>query len=135
MNFKLQQLDHIAIRVRDLEKSVQWYTDVLGLKKVHPKEWGAFPIMMLAGNSGVALFPSKTTQPKKLPADDFLTPFHFAFRINLDDSEKVKVHLHNIGIDFEFQDLIHFHSIFISDPDDYQIEITCQVKKFKPFFQ
>lgn len=130
MNFQLKNLDHIAIRVRDLEKSAKWYEKTLNLKKVKPKEWGAFPIMMLAGKSGVALFPAKTSQPKNLPEGDYLVPFHFAFRIEVEEFEKIKSHLYNIGIEFEFQDLYHFHSIFLLDPDNYQVEITCQVKDF-----
>lgn len=93
MNFQLKQLDHIAIRVSNLEKSAQWYEKTLGLKRIKPKEWGAFPIMMLAGESGVALFPAKTSQPKHLPKGDYLIPFHFAFRIAVEDFEKIRIHL------------------------------------------
>lgn len=120
MDFTLQQLDHIAIRVSDLEKSARWYESVLGLERLKPEEWGDFPIMMLAGSSGVALFPSKTNNPKQIPEGDFIIAFHFAFRVSNIDFEKVKAHLEEKNIDFEFQDLIHFHSIFISDPDNYR---------------
>ena len=42
MNFKVLQLDHVAIRVKDMEKSARWYADVLGFKRVQAEEWGAF---------------------------------------------------------------------------------------------
>ncbi|MCR9289634.1 VOC family protein [Saprospiraceae bacterium] len=128
--FQLQYLDHIAIRVRDVEKSALWYEEVLGLKRVKPREWGAFPIMMLAGKTGIALFPAKTNNPKILPEGDWLVPFHFAFQVSNQEFEKVKQHFEKKNIAIEFQDLIHFHSIFISDPDNYKIEITTQVKLY-----
>ena len=130
MNFQLQYLDHIAIRVRDIEKSAKWYEETLGLKRLKPKEWGAFPIIMLAGNSGIALFPAKTDNPKHLPKGDYLTAFHFAFRVSNEDFEKVRQHLEKKNIEMEFQDLIHFKSFFFSDPDNYLVEITTQVKGF-----
>ena len=130
MDFELKYLDHIAIRVRDLEKSAKWYEEVLGLKRIKPKEWGDFPIMMSAGNSGIALFSSKTDNPKNIPEGDYIAAFHFAFRVSNEDFEKVQKHLDVNKIEYEFQDLIHFHSFFISDPDNYQIEITTQLKNF-----
>lgn len=32
-NFKIEQLDHVAIRVADMEISAQWYEKVPGLKR------------------------------------------------------------------------------------------------------
>ncbi len=54
--FSLNFLDHVAIRVKDIELSVKWYQTVLNLKKYQLAEWGDFPIFMLSGKTGVALF-------------------------------------------------------------------------------
>jgi extradiol dioxygenase family protein len=43
MSFKIDFLDHIAIKVKDIEISVNWYTKVLCLKKFSPDEWGDIP--------------------------------------------------------------------------------------------
>lgn len=130
MDFQLKHLDHIALRVRDIEKSAKWYEEILGLKKIKPDEWENFPIMMLAGNSGVALFPAKTDNPKNIPEGDYICAFHFAFRISNEDFEKIRNHFEKNNIEYEFQNLVHFHSFFISDPDNYRIEITTQMKDF-----
>ena len=128
MNFKVLQLDHIAIRVKDMEKSAKWYAETLGFKRVQPKEWGDFPIMMIGTNSGVALFPGKTKNPAPLPEGDWLVPFHFAFRVNRSSLDYAIDHFRSLNIEFEFQDLIHFHSVFIKDPDGHRVELTAQVK-------
>ena len=128
MNFKVLQLDHIAIRVKDMEKSAKWYRETLGFKRVQPKEWGDFPIMMIGTNSGVALFPGKTKNPAPLPEGDWLVPFHFAFRVNRSSLDYAIDHFRSLNIEFEFQELIHFHSVFIKDPDGHRVELTAQVK-------
>ena len=48
----IEFLDHVAIRVKDLNVSAEWYQKVLGLKRYQPPEWGEFPIFMLSGTSG-----------------------------------------------------------------------------------
>ena len=59
-SIKIDFLDHVAIRVADLEVSAKWYEKVLGLKRYQLPEWGNFPIFLLAGKSGIALFPAST---------------------------------------------------------------------------
>ncbi|MBC2838569.1 VOC family protein [Robiginitalea sp. SC105] len=49
--FKIDFLDHVAIRVANLEASAAWYAKVLGLEKYQLPEWRDFPIFMLAGKS------------------------------------------------------------------------------------
>ena len=129
MDFKVLQLDHIAIRVKDLEKSAQWYAEILGFKRVQPEEWKPFPIMMIGSNSGVALFPAKTEKPQPLPEGDWLTAFHFAFRISRAGLDYAMDHLRSKNIEFEFQDLIYFHSIYLKDPDGHRVELTAQVRE------
>ena len=53
---QIAHIDHVAIAVTDVERSVEWYRDVLGFERRHP-EWGTEPAMVCAGDSCVALFP------------------------------------------------------------------------------
>ena len=46
--FKIEFLDHVAIRVKDLEISARWYQEVLGLKRYQLSEWGPFPIFYVS---------------------------------------------------------------------------------------
>ncbi len=128
LSFKLDFLDHVAIRVRDMERSAAWYEKVLGLKRVQYDVWGPFPIMMMAGNTGIAIFPSKTDHPETLPAGDWLVVPHFAFRVDAKAFAEAQNHFHSLDIPFEFQDHYYFHSIYLTDPDDYRVELTTLVR-------
>ena len=51
----LTGLHHVAINVRDLDKSVQWYTDVLGFAPLFPYDTETFHRRILRHPSGVVL--------------------------------------------------------------------------------
>ena len=64
--FTLQQIDHVALTVTDLEKSIAWYQDVLGLERRYRETWGDCPAMLCAGSTCVALFPLRLAEVYKL---------------------------------------------------------------------
>lgn len=126
---KIKFLDHIALAVRDLERSAKWYEDTLGLRRVqHPDVWGPFPIMMLADNeSGIALFPVRTDSPQDLPHGDFISLRHFAFNVDRESFDQAQRTFEENGVPFYFQDHYFYHSIYIKDPDGYEVELTTSV--------
>jgi catechol 2,3-dioxygenase-like lactoylglutathione lyase family enzyme len=87
---ELEFLDHVAIRVADMEASAIWYEKVLGLKRYQLPEWGDFPIFLLAGKSGIALFPADTTDTKGEPTSKNVKIDHFAFNVTNENFEKAK---------------------------------------------
>ena len=52
----LEGLDHIALAVRDVEESVKWYLEVLGLERQHEGSWDGIPIFVGKGATGIAFF-------------------------------------------------------------------------------
>ena len=62
--FSINFLDHIAIRVKNMKVSINWYSKVLGLKKYQLKKWGEYPVFMLTGKSGIAIFPANSEHEK-----------------------------------------------------------------------
>ena len=121
---RLDSIDHVAITVSDVQRSVQWYTETLGLR--HESPWDGEPQLVCAGESCVALF--SATGSGKRPSDDEkrsgLTMRHFAFRTDRMNFQQAQAEFHDRGIEFEFEDHEVCHSIYIEDPDGHRVEIT-----------
>ena len=124
MEIKTEGLDHIAITVADMERSIRWYEDVLGLSNPHPGVWDGVPTMMFSGKSGLALFPARdgATRPDSLRG--LIAAQHIAFRVDHANFEAAQNHLKKLDIAFEFQDHGISHSIYFHDPDGHQLELT-----------
>ncbi|MFZ6052573.1 VOC family protein [Halocola ammonii] len=123
-DFSIDFLDHVAIRVADLNVSVEWYHRVLGLKKYQLPEWGEFPIFMLAGKTGVALFPANLSDSKMEAASKNVKIDHFAFRVSNENFVKARKRYEELNLKFEVQDHHYFDSIYTKDPDDHTVELT-----------
>ncbi len=55
---QLEGIDHVAMGVRDVERSAKWYSEVLGFERLHEGVWGGVPTFVGKGNTGIALFPA-----------------------------------------------------------------------------
>lgn len=122
--FNINFLDHVAIYVEDMDVSIDWYSKVLGLKKYQLEEWGDFPIFMLSGKSGLAIFPANLDYEKKNQLSRNVKIDHFAFNVSNHDFLKAQEHFNALKISFDFQDHQYFHSIYLKDPDGHKVELT-----------
>ena len=122
MDFELAGLDHVALRVKDLERSAAWYREVLGLQPMFEGAWGGVPIMLgIGGLAAIALFPAGEAGVSGRAAIEI---DHFAFRASRADFERARESLEQRGIEVDFQDHEISHSIYFLDPDGHQLEIT-----------
>lgn len=122
--FQLQCIDHVALLVRDVEESVRWYQEVLGLERMHGAAWGNFPAVVGTGGTALALFPVGSPTPKPPPGRDTICMRHVAFRVDSQNFRSAQDDLKRRGIAFGFQDHQIAHSIYIRDPDGHELEIT-----------
>jgi len=120
---ELEILDHVGLNVADVERSIRWYEDVLGLQRTHEEVWGAFPAVLEANGSGVALFPrdGATRVPPPREADDMS---HVGFRTSRAGLERAGDEMRARAIDFHEGAYGVAWSIYFDDPDGHQIEIT-----------
>jgi catechol 2,3-dioxygenase-like lactoylglutathione lyase family enzyme len=122
--FTLERIDHVAITVSNVDNSVKWYKDVLGLEQYYKDSWDGVPTMMGKGGTCIALFKVKGDNPLPPPERDTLAMMHLAFRANMKNFMEAQKMLEEKGIKFEFADHDISHSIYFKDPDGHEIEIT-----------
>lgn len=118
---RLEQIDHIALRCASPEATKAWYVNTLGFEHVFPGQWGGIPIFLRLGSTFIALFPQKSGAPASVP----VRVSHLALRAaTYADFEFAQQELQALGVEFGFQDHEVSHSIYFSDPDGFQLEIT-----------
>jgi len=122
--FKIDALDHVALSVRDVERSARWYTDVLGFKRQHEEMWDGVPIFVGNGDAAIALFPASEEVGLASADRAAVRTLHFAFRTDRENFSRAQDELKKRAIPFEFQDHEISHSIYFRDPDGHKIEIT-----------
>lgn len=122
--FRLQGIDHVALAVRDVHRSGEWYRDVLGLERRHEEAWGDFPLILASGETMIAFFPVQNDSPRPTPGRDTLAMRHLAFRADAANFARAREALTRRGIAVEFQDHAIAHSIYFEDPDGHRLEIT-----------
>ena len=132
--FVIECLDHVALRVADINLSRQWYESVLGLTSYQLEKWGEIPVFLMAGTTGIALFPANLKSPQPNRDSKHIKLDHFAFRLSNEDFANAREHYESLGISYEFQDHHYFHSIYTRDPDGHNVELTTLVVEVLPFY-
>jgi catechol 2,3-dioxygenase-like lactoylglutathione lyase family enzyme len=122
--FKIEALDHVALSVQDVERSAQWYGDVLGFKRLHEGIWNGTPIFVGNGGAAIALFPARDKGGSTSHDRAAVRILHFAFRADRENFLRAQDELKKRAIPFDFQDHEISHSIYFRDLDGHEIEIT-----------
>jgi len=133
--FKIDFLDHVAVRVGDLKVSSEWYQTVLGLKRYKTPKWGAYPIFMLAGKSGIALFPASESDPELDNISKNVGIDHFAFNVSLENFEKALKKYKELNLAFTIKNHHYFKSVYTQDPDGHTVELTTIMVDEDSFYQ
>ncbi len=124
--FRITRIGHIALHVRDLERSTKFYTEVLGFKisDVYAGSelpGGAVFLRCNADHHGIALFPA-TAAPE--PGRGM---HHIAFEVaTLDELVRLRAHLrqHDAQIDFDGRRRAGVQlAIEFRDPDGHRLEV------------
>ena len=121
---QLEGIDHVALAVRDVDRSAKWYIEVLGFERLHEGMWNGIPVFIGRGNTAIALFAANSNARSPSSTRGAIRMLHLAFRANHDGFLAAQQELKRRGIKFEFQDHEISHSIYFRDPDGHHLEIT-----------
>lgn len=122
--FEFERIDHVAISALDVDRSVQWYLEVLGFERRHEALWNGVPAFVGKGDVAIAIFPASQQPPAAGAERKGPRLLHFALRTDRRNFATARRDLTSHGVAFEFQDHEIAHSIYFRDPDDHEIEIT-----------
>jgi catechol 2,3-dioxygenase-like lactoylglutathione lyase family enzyme len=121
---QLEGIDHVALAVRDVERSANWYADVLGFGRRYEEMWDGVPTFIARGDTALALFPLRNNDSPSARGTGRIGMLHLAFRANRENFLAAQQELKRRGIKFEFQDHEISRSIYFRDPDGHELEIT-----------
>jgi glyoxylase I family protein len=128
--FSLRQIDHVVLRVKDLEKSLRFYLGVLGCRmEKRQDEIGL--IQVRAGLSLIDLVPVDGVLGMKggaAPGETGRNVDHFALQVMPFDAQAIKRHLscHGIAVTEEgrrYGAEGDGPSIYVADPDGNTVEL------------
>ena len=121
----IARMDHVGINVSDLQKSADWYEKVLGFTIFH--KWNT-TWMIRRGDMRIGLF-LRPAAKKIDDLDNSRAITHFAFSTDAKGFEEAQARLTQLGVKFDPpEDTGVAHSLFIYDPDGFQVEITSYYK-------
>jgi len=122
---EIEGIDHVALAVADVERSANWYADVLGFERHYEGRWNGVPTFIGKGTTAIALFPARTPDAKTAAKSAHKTGMlHLAFRANRKNFLAAQKELKRRGIQFTFEDHEISHSIYFRDLDNHLLEIT-----------
>src|SRR3954454_8528124 len=135
-DMQVQELGHIVLYVRDLERSARFYREVLGWRQIagQPIQDLPFPAAAFAGPGGrthhelllIEVGPSAAA----LPAGRRVGLYHFGLKVGDTDDElrEAVARLQATGTPIlGASDHTVTHSLYIADPDGNEIELYIDV--------
>lgn len=129
----VKELGHIVLYVRDLERSVRFYRDVLGWRQVAPETAIGFPAAMFSGGRThhELLLIEVGAGAAPIPAGRRVGLYHFGLKVGESDDElrAALTRLEQAGIHLTgTADHGMTHSLYLTDPDGNEIELYIDVE-------
>ena len=127
---KITEMDHIVLRTRDVEESLRFYTEVLGLQAERVEQWRAgevrFPSARINADTIIDFFASDEIPNGR---DDVRNQDHYCMVIDETDMDALKARFEDAGIDIQAGPGKRWGShgdgisLYIYDPDDNVVEL------------
>ncbi len=123
---KIQGIDHVAVNVRDIDKAVEFYTKVIGLRitEREPSKPGT-EYFLDCGPSLIGIIQAKDFDKAHPFENEGLGANHFSFRIHANDFDAMIKRLETHGVRIEFaKKREKSWSLYFYDLDGNKLEVT-----------
>jgi len=135
-SIRITALDHIVLNVRDIERALRFYTQVLGLQGERVDEFRAgqvnFPSVRINGDTVIDLFPvNNRLAPKTSETKATANLNHFCLVVGAEDFAGIVEYLKHHGVGVRAGPVSRWGargqatSVYFFDPDGNEIEIRC----------
>ena len=108
-------INHITFAITDLERSLDFYVNLLGLRIVGKWDEGAY---LLAGNQWIAL-----NVDKERAAEAMGDNTHISFNVLSSDFHRLKEKLESAGVKSFKENSSEGESFYFLDPDGHKLEL------------
>ena len=127
---KITEMDHIVLRVKDVETSLRFYCETLGMQSERIEQWRAgevrFPSARLNADTIIDFFGS---DQDPIGRDGAKNQDHFCMVIEPTDMEALKASFEAMGVDIQAGPGKRWGShgdgisLYLYDPDDNVVEL------------
>ena len=127
---KITEMDHIVLRVKDVETSLKFYSETLGMQTERVKQWRAgeirFPSVRLNDDTIIDFF---GTDQAPISKDGIRNQDHYCMVIEPTDMEELKSKFEAMGVGIQAGPGKRWGShgdgisLYIYDPDDNVVEL------------
>ena len=127
----IRELGHIVLYVRDIERSVRFYRDVLQWKEVGPAPFPGAAIFSSGRTHHELLLIEVGPKASPIPRGPRIGLYHFGLKVGESDEElrKVVEQLQQHGVEIAgATDHGITHSVYTQDPDGNEIELYIDVQ-------
>ena len=127
---KITERDHIVLRVKDVEESLRFYTQVLGMPAERVEQWRAgeirFPSARINADTIIDFF---AADQEPIGREGIKNQDHYCMVIEKTDMEALKTKFEALGVDIQAGPGKRWGShgdgtsLYIYDPDDNVVEL------------
>ena len=127
---KITEMDHIVLRVQDVDVSLQFYTETLGLKAERVEKWQKgevrFPSARLNADTIIDFFAS---DQRPINREGGRNQDHFCMVIEPTDMDELKSQFEAMGVEIQAGPGKRWGShgdgisLYVYDPDDNVVEL------------
>jgi len=132
---RIRKLGHIVLQVRDVERSIKFYTEILNFRVSDRQDTGGTFLTAVGDHHTIGLFPSDGATAET-PSEGAIRLHHFAFEVaSIDELFEVRSYLRERGIPIEFEGrrrLGSHTSLEFLDPDGYAVELYTDMDRLGP---